>query len=107
MRADFPDHSIPDHPTRRHHVQVLAMNTATSGNLRALADVQIGASLIIHGVKIIQQVDQAAWVAMPSREYLGSDGTRKFSPILKVTGQLKLDIEEAVLSTRNRATRDV
>jgi DNA-binding cell septation regulator SpoVG len=88
---------IPHPTTRSHQIQILGITAATSGPLRAFVDVQIGASLIIYGVKVIQQVGQSPWVGMPSREFTGADGTRKFSPILKLMGTLKADLEAAVL----------
>jgi DNA-binding cell septation regulator SpoVG len=94
---DSPTPRIAHMATRKHDVQILSLTPSTSGPLRAFVDVQIGSSLIIYGAKVIQQVGQSAWVAMPSREYTAVDGTRKFVPIVKLSGDLKRDVEEAIL----------
>jgi DNA-binding cell septation regulator SpoVG len=105
---DFPQTRIPQVPPTRHHdVQILSLTPAASGNLRAFVDIQIGSTLQIFGCKVIQQADQTAWVAMPTRDFVGSDGTRKFTPIVKLSGALKADVEEAILQAwKGEASHD-
>lgn len=49
------------------------------GNVRAFATIQIGDALEIHGVKVVQQPGQRAYVRLPDQQ---SEG--RWFPVLKV-----------------------
>ena len=68
------------------------------GTIRAFAEVQVGRSLRINDVKLIQQPGQKPWVAMPSRDYVGADGKKHYAPVVEVKDALKDAITAAVLA---------
>jgi DNA-binding cell septation regulator SpoVG len=85
--------------TTRYQVQVFDMQRFTDkGNLKAFADVKIGKSLKIMGFRIVQQPNQAAWVSPPQRTWQDKEGKQRYSPIVELSGDLKAEVDEAVLA---------
>jgi DNA-binding cell septation regulator SpoVG len=74
------------------------MKQAAGGNLRAFVDVGLGPSIVIRGFRVIQQAGQKPWVSPPQQEYAGADGKRHYSPIVELAGNLKREIEQAILA---------
>src|SRR5438309_9413416 len=73
-----------------------------AGNLRAFAVVNIADKIKIHGVRVIQQPNQEAWVSMPSRAY-EKDGQRKWAPTVEILDEkLKEEISSVVLAEYSR-----
>lgn len=67
------------------------------GNLKALADVKVGKSLKIFGIRVIQQPNQRAYVSPPQRQWQDKDGKTRYAPMLELSGELKDEVEAAVL----------
>jgi DNA-binding cell septation regulator SpoVG len=86
-------------------VEVLAITPSTNaGNIRAFVTIKIG-EVTIHGLKVVQAPGQAAWCALPSKEYTSREGQRRFAPIIEITGPLKEAVSKAVLAAWQRAAR--
>jgi len=79
-------------------VKILTMKVSAVGNVRAFIDIQVGASLIIRELKIVQQAGQQPWVAMPANAWTDAAGERRFSSLVELKGALKSAVERAVLS---------
>jgi DNA-binding cell septation regulator SpoVG len=47
-------------------VAVLGVRPIDRGQLRAIARVRLAGCVVVHGIKVLQQDDQAPWLAMPS-----------------------------------------
>ena len=80
-------------------VEVLNIKRLSNyGNLKAFADIRIGA-LEIHGLRIVQQPNQRAYVQFPVVEYTRKDSSeRMFAPLIRVNDKtLKEAIQQAVL----------
>lgn len=82
-------------PAKR--VEVFDMQRFEKGNLKALADVRLGRSIRVYGFRVIQQPEQKAWVSPPQRSWEGQDGKTKWAPIVELTGDLKDEVDQAVL----------
>ena len=68
--------------------------TPEPGNLRALADVQIG-PLVIHSCRVIQQPGQRPWVAMPQTQ--APDG--RWYPVIRTDDDaLRQNVRDRVLA---------
>jgi DNA-binding cell septation regulator SpoVG len=80
-----------------HDIEVLSVKTVQGqGNLKAFASIRIGA-LEIHGLRVVQQRGQRAWVSMPQVES-ERDGKKCYYPMMKIHDKgLKQAITEAVL----------
>jgi len=54
------------------------------GNLKAFADLRIGA-IEIHGLRVVQQPGQRVYVQLPVVEYIRKDdGNRAFAPLIRI-----------------------
>ena len=78
-------------------VEVFDMQRFDKGNLKALADVRLGRSIRVYGFRGIQQPSQKAWVSPPQRSWEGVDGKTKYAPIIELTGNLRDEVDQAVL----------
>ena len=78
---------------------------ADTGNLKGFVSVKIG-SLTIHGLRIVQQQGQTAWVSLPQSEYSGKDGKKKYASIVEVPDAVKVAIQTAVLAAWQRIKND-
>lgn len=82
----------------KYNVYVIDMERFTDkGNLKAFADVKVGKSLKILGVRVVQQPNQKAWVSMPQRTWEDKGGKTRFQPMVELSGDLKEEVEAAVL----------
>lgn len=81
--------------TATHTVHVIECKPiAGAGNLKATATVQIGTSIVIRGVRIVQQPGQRPWVSMPAQK----NGEKWFTVIEITKPALKEAIASAVLA---------
>jgi DNA-binding cell septation regulator SpoVG len=80
------------------NVKILKVTRRGAGTIRAVVDVQLGSSLRLIGCKVVQQANQKPWVAMPSREWLGDGGQKKYAPTVELLGSLKTAVEKAILA---------
>ncbi len=64
--------------------------------LKAFVSVKIG-KLIIHGFRIIQQPNQAAWVSVPQNEYTNREGKKSYSPVIELPEEWKEPLKNVVL----------
>jgi DNA-binding cell septation regulator SpoVG len=79
------------------NVEVLDITPSTNaGNIRAFVSIKIG-EVTIHGCKVVHQDGQRPWVALPSREYAGKDGERRFSPQVELPDALRNEVARRVL----------
>jgi DNA-binding cell septation regulator SpoVG len=80
-------------------IEVLALTPLpNAGSLKALVSIRLRGEVVVHGCKIIQQPGQKAWFALPSREYTGKDGERKFSPVVELPEPLRQEVARVVLA---------
>ena len=69
------------------------------GNVRAFATIRIGEALEIHGVKVIQQPGQTAYVKLPDQEHGG-----RWFPVVKATDErLQQAISDRVIAAWDMA----
>ena len=82
-----------------HDIEVIDIKPIIGrGNLKAFVSVRIGA-IEIHGLRIVQQPGQRAWVSMPQVESCDRDGKKCYAPLVTIHDEaLKSSITEAVLS---------
>ena len=78
-------------------IEVLEIKAMQRGNLRAFATVRIGDNLTILNFRVIQQPGQRAFVHPPQIEYIDGFGNRKYFPVVKLSPQLKEDVQAAIL----------
>lgn len=81
-------------------ISVDEIKSIQKGSLRAFAIITIAGKLTIHGIRVIQQEGQTAWVSMPQTEVKSTTGGKsKYFPIVEVSDEkLKQQISDAVLS---------
>lgn len=77
-------------------VTVVANLVVDQGNLRSLADVQLG-PLVIRKVRLIQQPGQAPWVSPPQDSWTDAQGQRRFTTLVKWPPEWGQAILDAVL----------
>jgi DNA-binding cell septation regulator SpoVG len=80
------------------NVEIIDIKPLDAGNIRALVSIRLFGVVVIYGAKIIQQPGQKAWLALPSREFI-SDGQKRYSPVVEITGPLKDAVWRAVLAS--------
>lgn len=78
-------------------VTVENFKIVNKGSLRAFCTVMIG-GLKIHSCRVIQEDGKAGWVSLPQTEWTGSDGKKRYSPVIEVPDHIKAAIQEAVLT---------
>jgi DNA-binding cell septation regulator SpoVG len=81
-------------------ITVERIKLMSTGNLRAFVSIKISngaSSITIHDCRIVQQPGQAAWVALPQREYTDRDGAKKWTALVWIEGPLKDQIDAAVI----------
>jgi DNA-binding cell septation regulator SpoVG len=82
----------------KYQVHVFDMQRfSDKGNLKAFADVKVGKSLKIMGMRVIQQPNQKAYVSPPQRTWQDKNGITKYAPMVELSGELKAEVEAAVL----------
>lgn len=75
-------------------IQVVRITPATKGNIKAFASIRLGETLTIHGVKVVQQPGQKAYVRLPESE---KDG--RYFPVVSANDQRFQDaVQEKVLA---------
>lgn len=77
-----------------------------NGNLKAFATVQVD-DWIIHDWRIVQQPGQRAWVSVPQMAWTGEDGNKKYKALISIPGDLKQQIEVAILSAWEEEKKNV
>ena len=77
-------------------IKVIAIRPVNAGNLRAFANIEYG-DIEIHGMRIIQQDDQAAYVMWPQTENM-KDGKKVYWPVIKSTPEVRQPVQDAVLA---------
>jgi DNA-binding cell septation regulator SpoVG len=98
---------MPSDAPIRSKIRVISVApVANAGTIRAFVAVEVGRSLTVKDLKVIQQPGQRPWVAMPSREYVGADGKRRYAPVIEVRDELKAAIESAVLDAWQNGARE-
>lgn len=78
-------------------IAIIALSAISAGNLKALASVQIGPSLVVHKCRVIQQPGQRAWVSMPQERWDGADGQPRYTALVELSGGLKTRVEAVIL----------
>jgi DNA-binding cell septation regulator SpoVG len=92
-----------NHTSSSTKIGVIASRHINKGTIRAIADIGLGASLTLKEFKVIQQLGQRAWASPPSREWQGTDGKRRFTSLVELTGFLKSQVEQAILEAWERS----
>lgn len=78
-------------------VEVFDIRAASSpGNVRAYVSFRLG-GVTIHGAKIVQQSGQAAWLAMPDRQWSDQTGKTRYSQVVELSPSLRALATEHVL----------
>jgi DNA-binding cell septation regulator SpoVG len=83
-------------------IQVVELVALTKGNLKAMASVRIGPSLLVHKCRVIQQPGQRAWVSMPQERWEGHDGQSHYTALVELSGDLRTRVEQAILQEARR-----
>jgi hypothetical protein len=83
----------PETPSK---IEVLAIKPINKGPLRAVCSVRLG-GVTIHDFKVVKQEGKAAWVSEPSREYVGTDGKKKYFPMVELNDTLKREVTRLIL----------
>jgi DNA-binding cell septation regulator SpoVG len=83
-------------------IAVIALSAVSAGNLKALASVQIGPSLVVHKCRVIQQPGQRAWVSMPQERWEGADGQPRYTALVELSGGLRDRVAAAILAAAQR-----
>jgi DNA-binding cell septation regulator SpoVG len=83
-------------------IQVVALVPVAKGNLKAMASVRIGPSLLVHKCRVVQQPDQRAWVSMPQERWEGNDGKPRYTALVELSGDLRARVEQAILQEARR-----
>jgi DNA-binding cell septation regulator SpoVG len=83
-------------------IEVLDLTALDKGNLKAMASVRIGPSLVVHKCRVIQQPGQRAWVSMPQEQWQGRDGQPHYTALVELSGDLRRRVEQAVLQAARR-----
>ena len=65
-------------------------------NVKAFLSIRVGA-WTFHGCKIVQQSGQAAWLAMPSREYTAQDGSKKYQTLVEIDKKHRQRLSDTVV----------
>src|SRR5882724_13252672 len=78
-------------------IEVITLSAVSAGNLKGMCSVQIGPSLVLHKVRVVQQPAQKPWVSMPTEKWEDRDGKVHYVPLVALTGSLKTRVEAAVL----------
>lgn len=74
-------------------ITVLNVHPVSKGNIKAFATVQLGETLTIQGIKIVQQAGQKAYVRLPENE---RDG--KYYPVVSaIDKRFQGAVQEKVL----------
>jgi DNA-binding cell septation regulator SpoVG len=83
-------------------IEVIALSAVSAGNLKALASVRIGPSLVVHKCRVIQQPGRRAWVGMPQERWEGTDGKPRYTALVELSGTLCGRVETAILQEAQR-----
>lgn len=83
-------------------ITVTRITPINSANVKAFASVQLGNTLTIHGVKIVQQAGQKAYVRLPDQK--PPNGERWFPVVESVDQQFMDAVQEKVLAAWQDAT---
>jgi DNA-binding cell septation regulator SpoVG len=83
-------------------IQVVELVAMTKGNLKAMASVRIGPSLLVRKCRVIQQPGQRAWVSMPQERWDGHDGKPHYTALVELSGTLRARVEQAILQEARR-----
>ncbi len=70
------------------------------GNLKAVCSVEIGDKLEIHGCRIVQQPEQLPWASLPQREWMDTEGKKRFYPVVELPYHVEHQIKKAILRAR-------
>jgi DNA-binding cell septation regulator SpoVG len=92
-----------NHPSSSTKIRVIAIRRFNRGTVRAIADIGLVTSVVLKGFKVVQQPGQRAWASPPSRECQGTDGKRRFTSRIELTGFLKSQVEQAILEAHVRS----
>ncbi len=75
-------------------ISVLKITPINKGNVKAFASVQLGTTLTINSIKIVQQAGQKAYVRLPESEQNG-----KYFPVVSADDkQFQEAVQEKVLA---------
>ena len=64
-------------------------------NVRAFLTIRIG-GVTIKDCKVVQQPGQRAWASMPDRQYLDSSGSKRWTPIVELSPELRSRVNAVV-----------
>jgi len=86
--------------------EVIELRTISStGPLKAFATVRVG-DWIIYEWRIIQKDGQRAWISVPQVSWKDKDGQVRYRALLSIPGELKQQIEVAILSAWEREKKN-
>lgn len=75
-------------------LKVTRITPGEFGNVKAFVSVQLGQALVIHGVKIIQQTGQRAYVRLPDQKR-----GEKWFPVIEAVDDRFLEAVQSVVLT--------
>jgi hypothetical protein len=93
----------PSTPIAIEHVEVLSFRRLErTGNVIGFAEIKIR-GITIRDVKLVSSKSGELFLGMPSREYVGKDGAKKYQNIVELDRELKDAALQAVLASTSAA----
>jgi len=90
-------HTNTDVALANNHIEPFELRKVEKGNLMGFVGLKIG-PMTIHDVRIVRGKDGGLFLGLPQREYVGSDGAKKYAPIIELSRDLKAAALQAVLA---------
>jgi len=78
-------------------IEAFELRKIEKGNLVGFVGLKIG-PVTIHDVRIVRGKDGSLFLGLPQREYVGSDGAKKYAPIIELSRDVKAAALQAVLA---------
>lgn len=102
QQANRVDDSIEETfgpPADEPQIAVLRLQpTKKDGTVKAFIDVEIPGFGTIVDCKIVQQNGQTAWLGMPAKSWMGTDGKTKYAALVNLVEPLKTRVQAAALA---------
>lgn len=68
-----------------------------SGNLRAFLDLILPDGTEVKNCRIVQQPGQRPWLSLPQSEWVGKDGNKRYTTLVKLPSDLHQAAERAAI----------
>jgi hypothetical protein len=85
-----------NHTSSSTTIHVIAIRRIAMGIVCAVAHIGLGASPILKEFKAVPKPGQRVWASPQSQEWQGTDGKRRFTSRVELTGVLESQVEQAI-----------